>query len=362
MIPLRAHACLAAALLLAGCTGTSVEQRAAPELAALRRDGYRVAVLPFAVTAPADGFVTSSLAPVGDVLALEGGGDEPIQARIGAMLEADVVAWLQQSDFEVADPWHVRTVLAHAGIAPDQARDRDRATAIARMLDVDGLLYGDLRRWNRSYYLLQSVVDVGLDVELVDGPSRRELYRGSRNEQIGSGLTGGPTGYTSVATEPLIGLRGSTLRELTRSVARHAIADLNGGDLGSELGPSSPRLAWVALAREHDGPFRRGERVEVVALGSPDCDVRFDLGRLRVEVPMREAGRDGSGATTRATYVGHYVVDAVDAAQGLPLTCTIRRGTARRTTTTLYRWDGTIALAGDAGSTEPVAASRAGRP
>lgn len=337
---------LAAAALLGGCTGVSVEQRAAPELAGLRRDGYRIAVLPFAVTAPGDGFVTSSLAPVGDVLALEGTADEPAEARVGSLLEGDIVAWLQQSDFDVADPWHVRTVLAHAGITPAQARERDRATAIARLLDVDGVLYGDLQRWNRSYYVLQSVVDVALELELIDGPSKKQLYRSSRSEQIGSGLTGGPTGYTSAATEPLIGLRGSTLQELTRSVARHAIADLNGGDLAGEAGPSSPRLAWVALARRREGPFLAGERVEVLAVGSPDCDVRFDLGRLRVEVPMQETGRDGEGATERATYGGHYVVDEIDASEGLPLTCTIRRGMARRTITTRYRWDGTVALAG----------------
>jgi hypothetical protein len=152
----------------------------------------------------------------------------------------------------------------------------------------------------------------------------------------------------SAATEPIAGLRGSNLRQLTRSVARHAVIDLNGGDLQVQPGPAAPRLVLVALARQHEGAFRAGERVDVLAVGSPDCNVRFDLGRLRIAVPMRQTELHSSQLGPRATYAGHYVVGDGDVADELPVACTIQRGMARRTVAVRYRWDGTVSLAGGA--------------
>jgi hypothetical protein len=207
-----------------------------------------------------------------------------------------------------------------------------------------------VRQWNRSYYLLQSVAEVGLHVELIDATSGITLFASDRTERYGAGLSGGPTGYVSAVTEPLAGLSGSHLRTLARNAARHLAEDLNGGELGNQPGPSAPRLAVVALAKEHDGPFRIGERVDVIATGSPDCRVQFDLGRLRTSVPMMQTTRHDDPRGPRATYLGHYIVDAADAADGLPLTCTIHRGSARRSVEVHYRWDGTVSLAG--GGTE----------
>ncbi|MBL8728276.1 MAG: DUF799 family lipoprotein [Planctomycetes bacterium] len=338
-----AAVCLGA---LAACTGVQVQQHVEPELAGLRAAGYRIAVLPFTNRAPMEGFLTAQLAPVGELIALEGGGDLPMQQRVPERMRADVTAWLQQSEFDVMDPWHVATRLTHAGIPRERAADPAHAAELARALGVSGLVYGEVRRWNRDYFVVQSTVEVALHLELVDGPSGKRLFATDRSETIGSGLSGGPTGYVSAATEPLAGLRGSHLQYLTRSVTRHAVTDLNGGALGNQPGPTSPRLAVVALARQHDGPFRRGERVAVIAVGTPDCDVRFDVGRLRTDVPMQQDRLDRDPRGDRATYLGHYVVAAADAADELPLFCTIQRGNARRTVATRYRWDGTVALDG----------------
>jgi TolB-like protein len=330
----------------AACTGVDAMSRSAPELASLRSMGYRVAVLPFAVSAPEDGFFAEALAPVGDVLALENSRERPMRAQLGDQMCSDVVAWLQQSDFEVVDPWHVATQLGHAGMLAPEHHTPANLRALARAVGADGVVFGDVRRWNRSYYVVQTVVEVGLRLELHDAASGEVLFATDRTEQVGSGLTGGPTGYVSAVTEPIAGLRGSHLRTLTRSVARHAVADLNGGELGNDVGPTTPRLAVVALATEHEGPFRLGERVEVIAIGTPDCDVRFDVGRLRTAVPARQTERHDDPRGARATYVGHYIVAPGDNAEDLPVTCTVQRGTARRSVAIRYRWAGAVALAG----------------
>lgn len=344
MLAPLAHAGLL--LATAACTGISSTHNAEPELAQLRAVGYRIAVMPFLASAPEDGFLAASLAPVGELIALEGPSSKPMRERIGDLLRDDVIAWLQQSEFEVMDPWYAATRLAHAGYTQAQLQEPARASELAQILEVDGIVFGDVRRWNRSYYVVQSTVEVALHLELIDGASQKQLFTTDRTETVGSGLTGGPTGYVSAATEPLAGLRGSHLRTLTRSVARHAVMDLNGGMLGNQPGPTSPRLSVVALAKEHDGPFRMGERVDIIAVGTPDCDVRFDVGRLRIEVPTRQTMRTADPRGDRATYLGHYVVDAADLASELPVMCTIQRGAARRTVASRYRWEGTVSLDG----------------
>lgn len=335
-------------LVAASCTGVSVHSEVAPELAPLRAMGYRIAVMPFVVSAPADGFLSEALAPVGELLALEGGRGAPMRDQLAQVLRRDVVTWLQQSEFAVQDPWQTDTQLTHAGLGAAAANDPARAGELARVLGVDAILFGDLQRWNRSYYVVQSTAEVALQIEVVDGGSGERLFRTARSETIGSGVTGGPTGYVSIATEPLAGLRGSHLRNLTRSVARHVVADLNGGDLGNTPGPMTPRLAVVGLAQQHEGPFRLGERVDVVAVGSPDCDVRFDVGRLRVRVPMVQTERHPDPRGERATYVGHYIVQPGDLAGPLRLSATIQRGMAQRGVASQYAWEGTLSLAGNA--------------
>jgi hypothetical protein len=145
-----------------------------------------------------------------------------------------------------------------------------------------------------------------------------------------------PTGYVSAATEPIAGLRGSQLNDLTRAVTRHTVVDLNGGMLGSDGGSMAPRLALVSLLRPQERPFAAGELVEVVAIGTPGCDVRFDLGRLRTGVPMLETGVHEHARGDRATYRGHYVVDAADQGQGLVLVATIQRGGVGRSAAVRY--------------------------
>jgi hypothetical protein len=76
---------VAALAWLAACTSVDVKQHAEPELAMLRTMGYRVAVLPFVVSAPEDGFFSESLAPVGEVLALEASREAPMREQIGEL-------------------------------------------------------------------------------------------------------------------------------------------------------------------------------------------------------------------------------------------------------------------------------------
>ena len=87
------HLLLLLLTALAACTGTAAKHDALPELATLRTRGYRVVVLPFAVSAPPGGFLSESLAPVGELLArLKERLTEASSQRDGLLLLTDLEA------------------------------------------------------------------------------------------------------------------------------------------------------------------------------------------------------------------------------------------------------------------------------
>lgn len=343
--------------LLAACSTSDVTLRSDPDLPRLRAQGYRIAVLPFAVSAAEEDFLTGALAPVGDILALEvGGGGLPTRERIGALMRQQVIGWLGQSDFEVVEPWASDTALAHRGLAGESLRDRARAGEVAALLQVDGVLYGDVTRWNRGYYVVESRTEVGLQLELVDGAAGRSLFLTERVERRTAGLRGGPTGFASAATEPIAGLRGSHLRELMRAASRGAALDL-AGDVGeAPLAADAPRLSFVSVALPHEGPLRPGDRLDVLALGTPGCEVRFDLGALRRAVPMEQVDVHGDPRGDRASYAGHYVVQPGENARDLPVSATIRAARQNRSSVSRYRWAGSVAFG--AGAADAASAAR----
>jgi hypothetical protein len=147
-----------------------------------------------------------------------------------------------------------------------------------------------------------------------------------------------------VISQPVAGLKASNLRELLRTTARDAALDLNGSAFGEAPSPLAPRLSFVAVQRLHDGPFGVGERIDVIAVGTPDCDVRFDLGRLHTGVPMRLVARTPDERGERGTYAGHYIVQAGEAAANLPVYCTIQRTAGNRSQMSRYRWEGEVQL------------------
>lgn len=335
-------------LACASCTATNVTTHSSERLASLRGTGYRVAVVPFANEAPDEGFLAVALSPVGDALSFDGREVATGRETTALRVRADVIAWLRQSPFQVVDPWDTDTRIAHLGWTEKEVHDPARAGRLAAALQVDGLVYGAVTRWNRSYYVLQSAAEVGLRLELRDRDGS-ELFATERNETIGSGITGGPTGYGSALSAPVQGLGDGKLHDLVRMVARHAASDLGGLAPGDAPSLLLPQISVVALASRGDAKFAPGERIDVVAVGTPDCEVAFDLGRLRQRVPMRQVAVVADARGARATYEGHYVVQAGDPALRVPLFASIAspgsRGSASR-----CRWEGAIEIVAPAAS------------
>ena len=327
---LRGVAILALALL-AACGGTDLTLRRSPELEGLGHGGYRIAIMPFEVSADEDGFITESLAPLGALLKLEGVSDDaPPLEQAATVMRRAVAGHLTSGPMQVAELWVTDTELAHHDISPEEARDPDNAARIAEILDVQGVLYGDIFRWNRSYYLVEARQTVGLRLRLVEGLTREELFFSERSETRAAGVTGGPTGQVSALTSPIKGLSGSTLVKLARSVAYGGAMDLSGGDLSEQLSVEEargdvPRISFASVISNGEaGRYATGEALRVVAVGTADQQVTFDIGRFATSIPMTQSSVDDGPRGARGTYVGSYVLQPGDVAANLPVYVTIR--------------------------------------
>ncbi len=300
-----------AALLVLSCTHHDV--RTTPEFEAARAGGYRIAVVPFEVTAEKDGWFVSSVARLGNLLSLEGGaGEIDPEKALATLMRRAFVSAISQGPIRVMELWVCDTELTHHGLEGKELFRKRNALRIAEALEVDGVLYGEVFRWNRHYYVAESVQSVGLRLELIDRTSRRSIFWAERIERKASGLTGGPTGQISVAVEPIKGLKTSLMEELTRSVTRNLAAEFTG--LMAEEMLEAPRieevpmLSFASIVSRHAGALRAGEQLTVVAVGSANSTARFDIGRYQRGIPMRQVAVTTDPRGDRGSYVGIYTV------------------------------------------------------
>lgn len=256
----------------------------------------RVAVLPFRqidskgelVKGDAD-ILLDNVALVSDKL-----GSTPAE-----LVRNAVQAELSKSSLDVLSPAEVDSRLSHSGFALDTtalnlaminaASPKDICT---RVLDCDAVLYGTITKWDRSYYAIQSVASVGVELKLVSAKDGSLLFESRAEDSESRGLTKGPTGFSDLVLEPIKGLNNNIIVNLSRDVVRKAIAPLTEKNRPEFL--ETPPPAIFASAHDARNDAVR-ETMTVVLLGSANQTASFSLGEELRNYPMTE--KEG----------GHYI-------------------------------------------------------
>lgn len=135
-----------------------------------------------------------------------------------------LAASLQESPFDVIELQLVDTVLAQQALA---ASDEAAVLAVANALDADVVLRGTVTDYGRGYAVVQSWVKAELDLELVDGQTGQALWQEKRKNTRQAGVLKGPTGYKSVATAPITGMKTSNLERVANHLTRLMAEDLS---------------------------------------------------------------------------------------------------------------------------------------
>ncbi len=324
----RSIVLVSALLLIGGCGAREI--RVSPEFSALRAGGYRIAMLPFRVSAAEDGVLTSSLVGFGALLSLEGVGDSaaPLM-KAGIVMRRSLAATLAGGPIAVDEIWATDTKISHLGIPEAEIYDRKNAGRLCKLLGVRGILYGDVYRWNRSYRLLQSVQSVGLETELVDGERGETIFHAKVLERAGAGLSGGPTGQASVVLEPIKGLSGEALEDLATDVVSIIAGEMRGNEVTDGVDcrkgtGETPAISFLSVVREREGALGPGDTLRVIAVGCSDAEARFDIGSYRTGIPMVEVDRTPDPRGARTTYTGTYVLQEGESIEGFPVYVSLR--------------------------------------
>ncbi len=284
----------------------------------------RVAILPFedesgggafsVLAAPfkaiADLFVSGSGAPPG----------EPATA-----LREAIAANVRVTNIDLVDLRFVNTTLTHNGIVREGDLSGLRKTPARRLGDLlgaDALLFGKVTTYRAEYYLAESNVTIGADLELIDVYTGAALWEATGNQSMSFGLSKGPTGYSSAVVEPIKGLRESNLWNVSAEFARNIGASLRGRAETEDEAQGPPPFVTLASSSVEEGArLEPGDVVRVVAVGSIGSRASFDIGGARRGIPMVEFG---SG-----TYQGSYTVLEGDRFAGDVIVVTLRNHEGR---------------------------------
>jgi len=246
---------------------------------------------------------------------------------------------LSKASLDIIPPALVDAELIHAGygvtgtnpVRMDLARvfSADPSTLCSKVLSCDAVLYGKVTSWDRSYYGVQAVATVGIQLKLVSARTKKVLYEIDAKDSDSRGITKGPTGFSNLVLEPLKGLDNEIITDLARSVVDKSIDPLSNDARPEFLTTSAP----FVLASAHDaasGILPRNRTLTVVAFGSAGNTAYFNVGSTTQGIPMLERAP--------GHYIGEFVPLPSDSFQNESVTITLKdsfgRTTSQRIATT----------------------------
>lgn len=247
--------------LLSGCSGVKTREL---ERASTwdRREVVRIAFLPVEMENPAH---------------------QDVAAVLGRELYAEMS---HVPEFHVVEPIVVEKIFENQGILENSKWKTVSKPELGRLLGVDLLLQPTLLRFGSTYLLVESTANVEIQVELFDAVTGEFLFKTQSSAQSSRGLSGIPTGLSSVALEPLRGLGKGAKIELTRALITHIVNsfDPTYAKPGEETGVLPP-----VIHRAEAIYTRQDNRLNVLIQADPDCRTTFYFTGLSGPQPCLES-------------------------------------------------------------------------
>lgn len=197
------------------------------------------------------------------------------------------------------------------------------------IFDCDAVLYSELTEWQRNYYALYSNNSVSFSLRIValatrlsaDSLSGEEIVFSTMvHDSKSSGLFKAPTGYISLALEPIKGVNKEVIEDLAEDMVEKALEPLKTGKRPEYL--KSPPPAIYAIAHNaHQGKINK--KLTVLMSGSPEMQASFSIGNRVENIPMTE--KDSGN------YIGFYYPSSGDTFTNADLKATVVDRWGRKT-------------------------------
>ncbi len=210
---------------------------------------------------------------------------------------------LRSSGLDILPSALIEANLSHKGfddmtklppIDVDKANKASATQLCSEVFSCDAVLYGKITRWSRSYYGIQSVNTVGIDIKLVSAKDGRVMFSSSAEDSDSRGISKGPTGFSDLVIAPLEGLDNKIIIDLARKVVKKMVSPLMVENRPEFLDSFAPAI----YASAHDasaGSIKRKIPLTVLAFGSPNDTASFSIGNVIENIPMVEKDK------------GHYI-------------------------------------------------------
>lgn len=200
------------------------------------------------------------------------------------IVRRQVLSELQESGLDLVSQPLIDIDLPHRGFArSDGSIDIKRVYATSaqelctKFLNCDAVLYGKITRWDRSYYGIQSVNSVGINLRLIGAKDGKVLFESSADDSESRGLTKGPTGFSDLVIEPIKGLDSAIIVELSRNVVEKMLEPLR-VDRRPKYLESGPPAIFASGHDGQNGPVSDARPLHVLAAGSPNQIAAFSIG------------------------------------------------------------------------------------
>jgi len=205
---------------------------------------------------------------------------------------------LSATPYDVLKPQVVEERLVRAGLGDPRAAAAKDASELAKILGVDGIVYGELTHWDRLFAGVYGQVSSGAHIRLVDTRTGRTIFE--RQEVARSGAGGVPTSPIAAAIQIVksaLKLREIELIRASDDLVRALVKDLPTPPILEARRP--PAFSYVA-SDAAGRLLKLGDTVAVLAEGQPGTIGSFDIVPLAKNLAMEE--------TSQGVYVGRYQV------------------------------------------------------
>ena len=287
--------------LVSGCAGTFKHA-----LNFNPSEPIRVAVLPFGQVDDKGNFIAADSSYLIDNVGLVSSKlKEPPATYVQKLVQNE----LSKTSLDVVAPSLIEAQLSHNGFAnKDSSFDLAKIYSMPpkelceKILQCDAVLYGKVTKWNRTYLGLQTFNSVEMELKLVSAQDGKVLFTSTGADSDSRGISKGPTGFSSLVVEPVLGLDNSIIAELSQSVVKETLKPLfvqNRPEFLNSVPPAIYAAAHDAANDSNRGAIKRSNILTVLALGAPGHVGSFSIGNKVENIFMIEKD---SGH-----YIGEYL-------------------------------------------------------
>jgi hypothetical protein len=208
---------------------------------------------------------------------------------------------LSATPYDVLKLQLVEERLVRAGLGDPRAAQAKEPAELAKILKVDGIVYGELTHWNRIFLGAYAQVASGASIKLVDARNGTVLFE--RKEVSRSHEGGVPTNPISAAiqlVQSALKLREIELIRASDDLVRALLKGVPTPPPGEARRPP----AFAHVLSDGGRLLKVGDVVTVIAQGQPGVIGSFDVQPMAKNLALEETGE--------GVYVGRYTVKPGD--------------------------------------------------